>query len=90
MFGIHNVILAEASMGESGLIPASLWGHLLAAAVFSALGIFLLWVGYQVLNRVLPFSLRKEIEEDHNMALAVIVAAVIIGMSMIISAAIQG
>jgi putative membrane protein len=36
----------------------------------------------------MPFSLRKEIEEDQNTALAIIIGSVIIGMSIIIAAAI--
>jgi putative membrane protein len=39
---------------------------------------------------VAPFSVKKEIEEDHNTSLAIIIGAIIIGIAMIISAAIQG
>jgi uncharacterized membrane protein YjfL (UPF0719 family) len=39
---------------------------------------------------VLPFSMRKEIEEDHNMALGIIIASIIIGIAMIVSAAVHG
>jgi uncharacterized membrane protein YjfL (UPF0719 family) len=39
---------------------------------------------------VAPFSVKKEIEEDHNTALAIIIGALIIGIALIISSAIQG
>jgi uncharacterized membrane protein YjfL (UPF0719 family) len=39
---------------------------------------------------VAPFSVKKEIEEDHNTSLAIIIGAVIIGVAMIIAAAIHG
>jgi uncharacterized membrane protein YjfL (UPF0719 family) len=37
-----------------------------------------------------PFSIRKEIEEDQNIALGVILAAILLGMALIISSAIRG
>jgi hypothetical protein len=33
---------------------------------------------------------RKEIEEDHNVALAIVIAAVILGSAIIIAAAVHG
>jgi uncharacterized membrane protein YjfL (UPF0719 family) len=39
---------------------------------------------------VSPFSVKKEIEEDQNSALAIIIGALIIGISIIIAAAING
>jgi uncharacterized membrane protein YjfL (UPF0719 family) len=45
---------------------------------------------FALISFLAPFSLRKEIEEDHNTALAILIGAVIIGLSIIISAAIGG
>ena len=45
---------------------------------------------FLVIRRYLPFSVTKEIEEDQNTALAIIMGAVIIGMSIIIAASIVG
>jgi uncharacterized membrane protein YjfL (UPF0719 family) len=42
------------------------------------------------MTKLAPFSVKKEIEEDQNVALAVIMAGVIIGVSLIISSAIAG
>lgn len=64
--------------------------HLIAAVVFSAIGLVVFGLAIKLVNKVLPFSLRKEIEEDHNTAVAIIVGAMMIGISMIIAAAIQG
>jgi uncharacterized membrane protein YjfL (UPF0719 family) len=36
-----------------------------------------------------PFSLRKEIEEDQNVALGVVLGAVVIGIAIIVAAAIR-
>jgi len=64
--------------------------HLLAATVFSLLGILVLSICICLFDRLVPFSFRKEILEDQNTALGIIVAAVLLGISIIIAAAIQG
>ena len=63
---------------------------LIAALAFSALGILLFALAFLIIVKVTPFSLRKEIEEDQNTALAIIIASVIIGISLIVSSAIHG
>lgn len=63
---------------------------LVSALAFSGLGLALFALAFLIIVKVTPFSLRKEIEEDQNTALAIIIAAVIIGISLIVSAAIQG
>jgi uncharacterized membrane protein YjfL (UPF0719 family) len=40
--------------------------------------------------KLAPFSLRKEIEEDQNTALGIIMGAVILGVALIVSAAVHG
>ena len=37
-----------------------------------------------------PFSIRKEIEEDQNVALGIVIGSVIIGLALIIAHAIGG
>ena len=61
-----------------------------SALVFSAIGIGVFGLFFLILPRILPFSLKKEIEEDQNTALAIIIASVIIGIALIVSAAIHG
>lgn len=59
-----------------------------ASVIYSALGILMFGVGFLVIRAVVPFSLRKEIEEDQNTALAILIGAVILGLSIVIAAAI--
>ena len=54
------------------------------------MGIVVFAVAFFVIARVSPFSLRKELEEDQNTALGVVIGWMIIGLSLIISAAIHG
>lgn len=67
-----------------------LLGHLISAVVFAVLGLMTFAAAMWIIVRVSPFSVRKEIEEDQNTALAIIVGATLIGISLIIAAAIQG
>lgn len=59
-----------------------------SSAVFAGIGLVVFGIAFWVMNKVSPFSLKKEIEEDHNTALAIIMAGVIIGISLIISSAV--
>jgi putative membrane protein len=42
-----------------------------------------------VITKVAPFSVRKEIEDDQNIALAIVIASVILGSALIIAAAVH-
>jgi len=59
-------------------------------AIFVALGLVVFAVAFLIVVLVTPFSVKKEIEDDQNISLAVIIGSVIIGIAMIISAAIHG
>lgn len=65
-------------------------GSILSALIYSLIGIVLFAIVFFVIVKIAPFSIRKEIEEDQNTSLGIIIGAVILGISMIISAAVQG
>ena len=67
-----------------------LWTVLESTVIFVALGLIVFAIAFVIVVLVAPFSVKKEIEEDQNMSLAIIIGAIIIGVAMIISAAIQG
>ena len=56
--------------------------------VYSIVGLLFFGLGYWLFDKITPFSVRKEIEEDQNTSLAIIIGSVIIGLAIIISAAI--
>ncbi|HEX8563676.1 MAG TPA: DUF350 domain-containing protein [Flavobacterium sp.] len=58
--------------------------------LFSLLGIAILLVGYLIVEKLTPENTWKEIVSNNNVALAIVFGAFIIGISMIISAAIHG
>ena len=63
---------------------------LTTTVIFVAIGLIVFALAFFIVVLVAPFSVKKEIEEDQNTALAVIIGALIIGIAMIISSAIQG
>ena len=88
MLPVTLAFAEESAMAEA--VPVKLWVHLLAAVVFSLIGVAVLGICFKLMSKLSPFSIKKEIEEDQNVALAIIMGAVIIGMSIIIAAAILG
>ncbi|MFO0904433.1 MAG: DUF350 domain-containing protein [Pirellulales bacterium] len=83
-----GLLLAQADGDAIGL--GLLLRHLIAAAVFSLMGIAIFGGSVWVLSHCLPFSLRKEIEEDQNVAVGIIIGAMFVGIALIIAAAIVG
>ena len=57
---------------------------------FTLIGLLLFAVAFWIIVKVSPFSIRKELEDDQNIALGIVIAAVIIGIALIVSAAIHG
>lgn len=88
----HILAQSGEAMGQltSEETSASLIRHLTAVVVFSLVGVLVLALCFFLISRFVPFSVAKEIEEDQNVALAIIVASVILGMSLIIAASILG
>lgn len=58
--------------------------------IYSLLGIAILLIGYFIIEKLTPENTWKEVVEKNNVAVAIVLAAFIIGISMIISAAIHG
>jgi uncharacterized membrane protein YjfL (UPF0719 family) len=62
---------------------------LLNAVVYSLLGIVIFMLAFFLIDRLTPYHLWKEIVDDKNVALAILVGAMSIGMCMIIAMAVQ-
>ena len=62
---------------------------LLNAVVYSLLGIVIFVIVFYLIDRMTPYQLWREIVEDKNVALAILVGAMSIGMCMIIATAIR-
>lgn len=64
--------------------------HLAAAAVYTIFGVVVFAIAFVVMTKLTPFSVRKEIEEDQNTSLAIIMGSIVIGLAIIIAAAVHG
>jgi uncharacterized membrane protein YjfL (UPF0719 family) len=62
---------------------------LVDSIVYSIVGTLVLGLSFYVIEKILPFSMRKEIAEDQNVSLGIILGAFVIGLSIIIAAAIS-
>ena len=65
-------------------------GQLVTMVVAVVVGLAFFAAAYYVIEKVTPFSVRKEIEEDQNTSLAILIGSVILGIAVIIAAAIHG
>lgn len=63
---------------------------IIASVIFSFVGLIILFLAYYIVEKITPENTWKEIVHNKNVALAIIFAAFIIGMSIIISGAIHG
>ena len=64
--------------------------QVISTIVFSVIGIFIFAAFFAILPRVLPFSLKKEMEEDQNVALAIVIGSIVIAFAIIIAASVAG
>ncbi len=67
---------------------APLARQLLDFTLLGLCGIVLLIVGYYLWELITPYNLRREIHENKNMAVAVVAGSLVIGMGIVIAAAI--
>jgi uncharacterized membrane protein YjfL (UPF0719 family) len=58
--------------------------------IFVAIGLIVFAIAFLIVVLVAPFSVKKEIEDDQNTSLAIIIGSIILGVSIIIAAAIHG
>lgn len=61
---------------------------LVTTLIFVFIGLVIFSVAYGILSKI--FHIHKEIEEDQNTALGIVIGSIMIGLALIISAAIQG
>ncbi len=65
------------------------WGTLLHGildtAIYSLVGIIMMGIGIFLVILFTPFSVKKEIEDDQNTSLGIIIGAVILGIAIIIA-----
>ena len=72
------------SIPLEGLLPV-----VVTTLVFVIIGLIVFALAFLVIAKAAPFSVRKEIEDDQNIALAIVIASVILGSALIIASAVH-
>ena len=64
-------------------------GIFVGSALFALLGVAVFWVCFVIIDKLTPYSLWDEIVEKKNVALALVVGAMCLGIAIIVAAAIH-
>jgi putative membrane protein len=89
----HLLKMLDAKLAPTAalVIPMNQMVDLIVETLaFTLIGLILFALAFWIIVKVSPFSIRKELEDDQNIALGIVIAAVIIGIALIVSAAIHG
>lgn len=73
-------------MGIEWIKPAAFIGSI----VYALVGVLIFWISFVIIDKVTPYNLWEEIVEKQNRALGMVVAAMCLGISIIVAAAIHG
>lgn len=65
-------------------------GAFLGSIVFALIGVVIFWLCFIIIDKITPYDLWEEIVEKQNVALGLVVAAMCLGISIIVAAAIHG
>jgi uncharacterized membrane protein YjfL (UPF0719 family) len=64
-------------------------GNVVNAIVYAAIGIAIFAGAFLVIDKVTPYNLWKEIVQEHNTALAILLGTMSIGICIIIASAVH-
>ena len=65
-------------------------GAFVGSIVFALIGVVVFWLCFVITDKLTTYKLWEELVEKQNVALAIVVAAMSLGISMIVAAAIHG
>jgi len=72
-------------MDMQWLKPAAFFGSI----AYAVIGVVVFWVCFIIVDKITPYDLWGEIVEKQNRALALVVAAMCLGISIIVAAALH-
>ena len=64
-------------------------GVMITSLVFALMGVIVFWLCFIIIDKITPYNLWEEIVEKQNQALALVVAAMSLGICIIVAAAIH-
>ena len=92
MMGCTMIVVSSsfAAAGERAASwrPETLMMAAVSTAVFSMIGIVMAIIGFKLFDAVTPFKLEAEIAEKQNVAVAILCGAMVLGICLIVAAAV--
>ena len=73
-------------MGLEWLKPAAFLGSI----IYALIGVVIFWLSFVIIDKITPYNLWEEVVEKQNVALGLVVAAMSLGICIIVAAAIHG
>ena len=64
-------------------------GVILSSLLFALIGVMIFWICFLIIDKITPYDLWGEIVEKQNVALGLVVAAMSLGICIIVAAAIH-
>lgn len=61
----------------------------LGSMLYAVMGVLIFWISFLIIDKITPYNLWLEIVEKQNKALALVVAAMSLGICIIVAAAIH-
>ncbi len=61
----------------------------LGSVLYAVMGVLIFWISFIIIDKITPYNLWLEIVEKQNKALALVVAAMSLGICIIVAAAIH-
>ncbi len=89
-FSAPSLLLAADFPLTSGWHAQSLGQAIGYMVLFALIGIMLAILGYRIFDKCTPGDLHREIVENKNIAAAIVAGAVILGVCVIVAAAMLG
>ncbi|MEE9274620.1 MAG: DUF350 domain-containing protein [bacterium] len=97
-FGALLLTLGLAAAPATVWAPATAWAqaagevgkagiNLVLSIVYGLVGILLLMIGYKIFEWITPFSVNDALAKDQNRAVGIVVAAIFVGVAIIVAAA---
>jgi putative membrane protein len=78
------------SPGTGDWLPPAFWPGVFMSVVYGVVGIALAVLGFKVFDWITPrMNIQLELSEKHNIAVAIVIGAIIIGVCYIVATAIK-
>jgi putative membrane protein len=64
--------------------------YVVNSLLFSLMGVAIFWIAFIVIDKITPYDLWREIVQEKNVALAIVVGAMCLAIGLIVAASVHG